>query len=176
MLQDAALAVRYFTRRDARVRAVEQHSPDNTMRTAERFLITWGWPQPQVKSTDGRFVKAQSFEQYVPSDQRTSKLGWSLRALRAALLARAVREALDDPAASIDAHRARVVAVERLMQAAPDEHTARARQLVELNLPNASHRDRKAAVAAVLPKRPVQAQIERLALLAVLHDLATDPR
>lgn len=174
MLQDAALAVRYFTRRDARVREVEQHSPEETMLTAERFLITWGWPQPQVSSSDGRFAKAQSFEQYVPSEQRTSKLGWSLRALRAALIARAVREAFDDSDRATEAHRAREAAVERIAKARPEQLAVLAGQLVQRQMPEAPHPERKAARVALLPKRPARGQAERLALLAVLHDLTLD--
>jgi hypothetical protein len=170
-LREAALTVGYFTRRDARVRDVEQHTPEETMLAAERFLITWGWPQPQIGSSDGRFAKAQGFEQYVPNDQRTSKLGWTLRALRTALIARAVRDALDDPDLAIHAYRTREAAVARIVKAPADQHAELAEQLVALRMPQLPARTRKSALVALLPKRPTHAQIERLALLAVLHDL-----
>lgn len=121
VLKDASKTVVYFTRRDAELRDYEPISPEDTMRNAERFLTTWGWPkQPASTPTTDQLDRARSFEQNVPAAQRAGAPQWAMRALRAGLLARAVRETIE---ASADEAAARHQRRMRLVDE-PDEETA----------------------------------------------------
>lgn len=67
------------------------------------------------------------------------------------------------------AYHASEADVAQITNAPPEQHAALAQRLVEQRIPDT--KARKTALVTLMPKRPAAAQIERLALLAVLHDI-----
>jgi hypothetical protein len=61
-LRDAAMAVTYFTRRDAVVRSYAAVSPAATMLDAEQFLAVWGWPAGGGSPIKDQIDRARGFE------------------------------------------------------------------------------------------------------------------
>ncbi len=165
VLNDAVQGVEFFVGRHSGLEGYENRGVAKTMAAAREFLCEWGWPGGAGSKLDDHLTKAQSFQQNAPVSQRADAVGWRIRALKAALLAQAIEDAVADPETAAASYH------ERLALGDPDSKAPAALipQVVEaLITQGGAPSARKQFKQQLLPNRAGPKYHQRLALFAVL--------